>query len=85
MVFDAARGELLLFGGRDANGRRNDLWRFDGGGWTQIVTSHAPPPRSEALVTFDVARGNVVLFGGDGTTSAFGDTWVWNGTTWAQR
>ena len=36
MVFDAARGQIVLFGGYDPSGPFNDTWVWDGTNWTQM-------------------------------------------------
>jgi cysteine-rich repeat protein len=88
MVFDTARGRLVLFGGADREGKfRNDTWEFDGTTWTQITTATAPSPRLEHAMAFDPTTNRVVLFGGlTGAFSAGADTWEYNGATktWQQ-
>jgi hypothetical protein len=85
LVFDAARGEHVLFGGMLGDTTRlGDTWTFDGF-WRQRTVATAPTPRVDYAVAFDAARGEVVLFGGYTTTSPVGDTWTWSGTGWTQR
>jgi hypothetical protein len=47
---DELRGGVVLFGGRDGNGLRNDLWCFDGAAWQPMSAGNTPSPRSGALV-----------------------------------
>jgi hypothetical protein len=62
--FDPLLGEVVLFGGRDAAGPRNDLWRFDGSRWLQITTTGlVPPPQLGAAMTFDYARQSLMVLG----------------------
>jgi hypothetical protein len=35
-VFDTTRGRVLLYGGFDISGPKNDLWEWDGAVWTRI-------------------------------------------------
>ena len=86
MVFDEGTGEMLLFGGANAATQFNDLWRRSGSSWTQVMTSGAPPTRTEANMAYDATRRTIVLFGGDGANGFWlGDTWTWNGSAWTQR
>jgi hypothetical protein len=83
MVYDAARGRTLLFGGANAN----DTWQWDGVDWTRSMPASAPPARNAPALAFDSARGRVVLFGGFTSifksVTHFSDTWEWDGTNWS--
>jgi hypothetical protein len=82
MVYDAARHQLVLFGGSELT----DTWTWDGTNWTQANPATHPPARSYAAMTYDVAQGVVVLYGGlDGSGNPLNDTWTWDGTNWAQQ
>jgi len=80
MVFDAARGVTVLFGGVANNAPNGETWEFDGVTWTQRAEP-GPAPRSGHSMVYDAVRGVTVLFGGY-TTDFIGDTWEWNGTFW---
>ena len=84
-AYDAARGELVVFGGLDRTSVLGDTWTWDGTTWTHETPATAPPARYLGAMAYDSTRGEVVLFGGQDDDELFGDTWVWNGTTWAQR
>lgn len=87
MVFDAAHGVSLLYGGSSGNTDDSfgDLWAWNGTSWTQIAMG-GPTPRSNASMAFDASRQRVVLFGGEGQWLGNGahlaDTWEWNGSYW---
>ncbi len=84
MVFDAARGNLVLFGGRSlAKGLHDDTWIWNGQRWDLAAPASSPSPRVAHSMAFDAARGEVVLFGGGTTTTPLDETWIWNGT-WTQ-
>jgi uncharacterized protein (TIGR03437 family) len=66
MVFDRARGLLVLFGGR-GNALLNDTWEFDPrrGVWREAAVQGVPPrPRSRHESVFAEERGAAFFFGG---------------------
>jgi hypothetical protein len=83
MVFDAARGRMVMFGGatsfQDLQ-RYRDTWTWDGTSWAQRATS-GPSPRWRHAMAFDSRRSRVVLFGGQ-SFRTLGDTWEWDGSAW---
>lgn len=89
MVYDAARGKVILFGGQYFDTKHEylaDTWAWDGTGWTQVASA-GPSARSDHGMAYDSARQRVVLFGGtyyDTQNNYLGDTWEWNGTAWTQ-
>lgn len=87
MAFDAARGQMVLFGGwASSTGDLGDTWTWDGTTWTQRMPLHSPPPRRFHDMVYDAARNEVVLFGGwSDTLHDLGDTWIWNGVDWERR
>jgi N-acetylneuraminic acid mutarotase len=95
MTYDAAAGNIVLFGGAADVSNTNlsldtlgDTWLWNGSTWTEEFPAASPPPRVVAAVAYDAAAGNVVLFGGasnDSNGSPLGDTWVWNGSTWTEE
>ena len=81
MTFDAATGQLLLFGG--VNGSDfNDTWTWSGSTWTQLSPATSPPARDNASMAFDSATSQLVLFGGAHSSGDLGDTWTWDGSNW---
>jgi hypothetical protein len=93
MVFDAATGTILLFGGGSFccynPAPLNDTWVWDGANWHQVFPATAPPPRYGAGAAYDAAHQQVVLFGGNmltgNTFNVLGDTWTWDGANWTQQ
>ncbi|MCB9666335.1 MAG: hypothetical protein H6732_19650, partial [Alphaproteobacteria bacterium] len=73
MVYDAARGRVILQGGvvdmdqdcvpLDGN-RCGDTWAWDGSTWEQLTPDVRPPGRMLHAMAYDPARAQVVLFGG---------------------
>jgi hypothetical protein len=88
MVYDAARGEVVLFGGTNNDVPNfTDTWVWDGTNWTQKFPTNSPPQRYfPPAIAYDAARAQVVIFGGKDSNGAYlNDTWVWNGTNWTQK
>jgi hypothetical protein len=88
MVYDAASGRVVLFGGRDqvlSPTAFDDTWEWDATSWTRRRPAHQPPPRWYPAMAYDAARGCVVLFGGVGYAGGLADTWEWDGTDWSLR
>ena len=66
MAYDAARGQVVLFGGLRGNGsprRHVDVGRHD---WTQRLPPLPLAALCHGAMAYDAARGQVVLFGGSG-------------------
>jgi hypothetical protein len=84
MAYDAATGNVVLFGGLSSNGASDGTWTWNGTTWTQQHPATSPPARFNELMAYDAATGNVVLFGGE-SLGALSDTWTWNGTTWTRQ
>jgi hypothetical protein len=61
MVYDAADGVVLLFGGTTRSGNLNDTWVFNGTGWRHLATFYAPPAGADYPISFDPATGRVVM------------------------
>ncbi len=83
LVFDAARGVSVLFGGQTlTNVLYGDTWHWNGHTWSQVSNS-GPTPRQDGVMAYDSIRRRIVLFGGDGAETGFlGDTWFGDGYTW---
>ena len=86
-AYDAARNEVVLFGGETGAGIAGDTWAWDGTVWTQEA-HFGPPPAAFAGLAFD---GTVsLLYGGvasptDPNSKVFTGTWQWDGEHWTQR
>jgi uncharacterized protein (TIGR03437 family) len=93
MAYDAAHGQVVLFGGtNNANNSTNfgDTWIWDGTNWKQMTPQNSPPARSYHEMVYDSVHNQVVLFGGGSSTdytantNLFNDTWLWDGSNWTQ-
>lgn len=99
MWYDAVQKKTILYGGigrlttLDRITRYNDMWSFDGTGWTDMKITATPGSRYGAQSAIDPRTGHLVLFGGLRLdTDAAGvqkqlyvnDTWEWDGSAWKQ-
>ncbi len=83
MAYDAATGQVVLFGGMGtSHGDLGDTWIWNGSSWTSGASG--PSARHGAAMAYDAALGEVILFGGDSGGAEESDTWAWNGTSWTQ-
>lgn len=84
MAFDAARGEVVSFGGYNGS-FFSDTWAWDGSSWASKPGA-GPSARADSFMVFDSTNDVLVLFGGLPPAGPLrDDTWFWNGTTWAQQ
>jgi Galactose oxidase, central domain len=75
MVFDSARGKIVMFG-------RGETWER-ATSWVLRATT-GPAQRANHAMAYDAVRQRVVLFGGRGDSVILGDTWEWDGNTWTE-
>jgi hypothetical protein len=90
MAYDAAKGNVVLFGGySESNQPLGDTWTWNGTTWTQRQPATSPPARIASAMAYDAATGTVVLFGGadfvNNIEHYVGGTWTWDGTTWTKQ
>ena len=87
LAYDAASGQLVLFGGKHTPGMvpgLNDTWIWTGSNWVQQHPATVPHTRAQASLAYDGATKNLVLYGGS-DLSQLNDTWVWTGSNWVQQ
>jgi hypothetical protein len=83
MDYDAARGQIVMYGGQyDAAGTSPvsffDTWVWNGSTWANVTSTLMPKVRQPAG-TFDSTRSVFTVFG----MGANGpETWLWNGSQW---
>lgn len=77
MAYDAARGEVVLFGGRDGSGVLADTWTWDGTAWTKRLPALSPPATFGASLAYDAGTAAVRLL-------ATGGLWTWDGSSWTR-
>jgi M6 family metalloprotease-like protein len=85
MVYDEARGNIVLFGGINASGvSSNQTWIWDGTNWRQMQPAVSPPRRFGHAMAYDPITQTTVMFGGYGDYGDANDTWTWDGANWTQ-
>jgi hypothetical protein len=88
LVYDTARGKLVMFGGgHDAGSvNYNETWEWSGEDWTLRTDLPASPSARWAVsMAYDEDCQRVFLFGGlTGLTNQYKDTWTYDGKTWTQ-
>jgi hypothetical protein len=96
MVYDAADGYTLLFGGCPPSAllywshlctALGDTWALHNGSWTNLTPSLAvsPPGRADAGIAYDSEDQCVVLFGGFNGTIVYNDTWTFHAGQWTRQ
>jgi hypothetical protein len=82
LVGDAARGDVVLFGGMRQQAPVAETWTWNGNAWTERQPAASPSARTFAAATFDAGSARVLLFGGFAAGAMLGDLWAWDGATW---
>ncbi len=85
-VWDAARREVVLFGGLDGDRLCGQTWTWDGAQWRAREVTDGPAPRYSHAMAYDAARERVLLLGGStGRASEPPVLWEWDGAAWSKR
>lgn len=68
-IYDPVRKRLVIFGGRTAGTRLNDVWALELDGtpvWSRLSTQGVgPSPRGGPCATYDPVRDRMLVFGGE--------------------
>jgi hypothetical protein len=84
LIYDAARQQVIVFGGGVDSSPGADTWAWSGEDWTQL-SDGGPSARVRHGAAYDSTRQRVVLFGGVGAgATLLRDTWEWDGGVWTQ-
>ncbi|MFO1076440.1 MAG: hypothetical protein U1E73_01800 [Planctomycetota bacterium] len=81
MTYDAARGQMVLFGGGYGANAFNDTWTFDGATWTNHGAGYAAR-RVQPALAYEASLGTVLFGGGTLSGTYYGDTMYWTGSDW---
>ena len=84
MAYDDTNDEIVLFGGKDSSGDRNDTWVWDGANknWIEKAPANMPSARRRGAITFNPDSGKVFLYGGRVGNGTLDGTWEWDGANW---
>jgi hypothetical protein len=83
MVYDAARGESILFSGLDPSENRvNETWSWNGEEWMKLSDT-GPESRGHFGLVYDPNHEQTMLYGGYASTVT-DEFWVWKNKTWEQ-
>ncbi len=84
LVYDVAREQVVLFGGRDPSSTTvfDDVWTWDGAVWSEPAPQADPGPREQHAMAYDAVRGRTVTFGGVSSGTLLTDTLEWDGREW---
>ena len=78
MDYDAALGQVFMFGGYDGRSFLNDTYVWNGSNWNPAGASGPPSARDVPNgLAYDAAQQQIVLFGGFDEGSTDSDTWIW--------
>ena len=83
MVFDEARGVIVMFGGgRTSRSLETDTWEWNGSAWRRVATA-GPPGLAHFAMVYDTLRKRTIVFGGfDERYKYLSDVWAWDGKSW---
>lgn len=88
---DPLLGGFVTYGGGSIDNSENpiplyeDVWRYNGTAWSQVMATSSPGIRAGAAMAYDQAHARHVMFGGvlGGTSVEPRVTWLFDGTTWS--
>jgi len=90
LAYDAARKNIVFFGGDNGAGDccdtyYGDTWTWNGVTWTEHFPASAPSARTDSAIAYDGYMDAVVLYGGFNVPGhGLNDTWIWDGTNWTE-
>src|SRR5262245_12961945 len=64
IAFDAARNQVVMFGGHGETSLLKDTWTWDGTRWTKRTPPQHPRARVGMGMAYDALTSQVILFGG---------------------
>ena len=79
LVYDPIERSLVLFGGVDATGARNDTWEFAAGAWRSVASPTNPPASVTPTATYDIHDTATLLYLGDSPAA----TWEFSHGVWS--
>lgn len=86
MVYDDARGRVVLYGGYSGGAIQQKVWEYDGNTWTNVLAGVGPGRITEGYMAYSPTLQMSMYFGGSGPTVAGtvnNETWLYTGATTA--
>ncbi len=80
LVYDSARGRVVLFGGWITSAGYADTWEWDGTAWTRVLPTG--PEGLASRLAYDSVRGKVLLYGAPSYGTSRLETWEYDGASW---
>lgn len=90
MVYDSARGRVVLYGGLRGSQYLDDTWEWDGVRWHQIFPADPeedgnPDAREGHAMAYLTDRERTLVAFGSGASELYlSDHWEWDGTSWRE-
>lgn len=81
LVYDSARGKIVLFGGSTQENVSGETWEWDGQQWIENRAA-LTEGRFNCVMAYDAVRQKVIRFGGRYAGKPVGDTWEYDGKAW---
>ncbi len=79
-IYDPVGQRMLVYGGVDATGERDDVWSLSLTGtptWTELSPSGAvPPARSKHSAVYEPSTRCMLIYGGSNAGGTLGDAWA---------
>ena len=82
IVYDDARGRVVLYGGYASATVQQKVWEYDGNDWTLVLSGVGPGRITEGFMAYDPVVRQTVYFGGSGPTvtgTVNDETWIYVG------
>lgn len=86
LVYLAALGRMMLFGGWLAEGPSSESWDWNGASWSLVPAFPTPNGRISHGLVYDRDGQRAILFGGDDPVAGtkLGDTWLYEDGRWSE-
>lgn len=83
MVYDASRGESILFSGLDPSEKQmNQTWSWNGEEW-KLLSEGGPASRGHFGFVYDPSHEQILLYGGYASTVS-DEFWAWKDGAWTE-
>ncbi|HYI22483.1 MAG TPA: hypothetical protein VEX62_07585 [Candidatus Limnocylindrales bacterium] len=84
LIYDATRGQIVMFGGGQLQELSELTTTWDGEAWHEGVADRGPAPRAHHELVYDATHEQTFLYGGFDGSQVFDDFWSWDGEAWSE-